>query len=213
MTYSELLKALIPSTAYDTKAPLLTAELDAEGNALDLSSAKAMAVQDGVTPIYADDLLSDWERVLGLSADADSSYQERLQKVLAKLAEIGGLSRDYFIDIARSVGYTITIEELDIFRASESRAGDYLYEDEIIWVWQINVVGGSIPTYLFRAAESSAGDSLEDFGDTIIEATFNDLKPAHTLCLFTYRHQSTGPYYDGSWQFDGSRNFTVNYEP
>ena len=208
----DLLAMLLPAVAYDTAQVSLNAELTAEGNVFDKTDTTAGNVLGGVTPIFSGDLLTDWERVLGLTPDSDDSWQKRLESVLIKLSETGGLSREYFISLAWSIGYTITIDELDPFRAGQGRAGDYLYEEDIIWVWQINIIGSEIPSYLFRAGESYAGESLEEYGDSVIETWFNDLKPAHTLCIFTYRRRSTGPFFDGSWVYDGTLDYTVGYQ-
>lgn len=212
MTKRDLLATLLPPVAYSPEQPLLDAELTAEGNALDKTNVYADRVLAGVTPLFAVDLLADWERVLNIVPADNIVYQKRLESVLIKIAEIGGLSRPYFIRLAANAGYTITIDELEPFRAGQGRAGDYLYEEEIIWVWQINIIGSEIPSYVFRAGESYAGESLEEFGDPVIETWFNDLKPAHTLCTFTYRRLSTGPFFDGSRNYDGSLTYTVGYQ-
>ncbi len=208
----DLLASLLPAGAYSPEQLALNAELTAEGNAFEKTDKTANNTLDGVTPLFSGDLLNDWERVLDLTPGDDDSWQKRLESVLVKLSETGGLSREYFIRLAASIGYTITIDELDPFRAGQGRAGDYLYEEEIIWVWQVNIIGSEIPSYVFRAGESYAGESLEEFGDPVIETWFNDLKPAHTLCIFTYRRRSTGPFFDGSWNYDGSLTYTVGYQ-
>lgn len=212
MTKRDLLATLLPPVAYSPEQPLLDAELTAEGNALDKTNIFANRVLAGVTPLFAVDLLADWERVLNLVTADNIVYQKRLENVLIKISEIGGLSLPYFIHLAANAGYTITIDELEPFRAGQGRAGDYLYEEEIIWVWQVNIIGSEIPSYVFRAGESYAGESLEEFGDPVIETWFNDLKPAHTLCTFTYRRLSTGPFFDGSRNYNGSLTYTVGYQ-
>nr|EIL1983693.1 phage tail protein [Providencia rettgeri] len=39
----------------------------------------------------------------------------------------------------------------------------------------------------FRAGGSIAGERLSFWADSVIETVFNDLKPAHTFCYFTYQ--------------------------
>lgn len=187
MKHADLLTRLLPPVSYDSKGDILTAELNAEGNALDVTAQSAQRVNNGVTPFYAADLLTDWERVCGLTSTQADSYQHRLEMVLLKLAETGGLSIPYFINLAKKMGYTIEIVEFDPFRAGRDCAGMQLWEPGIIWVWQVVVKGSAgLISYSFRAGASCAGERLLDFSDPIIEAVFEDLKPAHTYCYFSY---------------------------
>lgn len=101
--------------------PRLGAELHADGAQFTCVEQSADRVSGGITPLFAQALLADWERVTGLSPGEHDTYQQRLAAVLAKLAETGGLSRAYFIRLAANLGYTITIEEPDVFRAGVNR--------------------------------------------------------------------------------------------
>ncbi|MEX7299851.1 putative phage tail protein [Klebsiella pneumoniae] len=86
--------------AYDTQQPALSAELSAEGNAFDATDDSANNALNAVAPFFADNLLTDWERVLDVTPNEDDGYQQRLDRVLIKLSEIGGLSIPYFITMA-----------------------------------------------------------------------------------------------------------------
>lgn len=187
MTYATLLGQLLPPVSYNPNAPRLRAELEAEGAQFTCVEQRADRVTGGITPLFAQELLADWERVTGLSPGEQDTYQQRLAAVLAKLAEIGGLSRAYFIRLAANLGYTITIEEPDVFRAGVNRAGDSINSPDVIWIWRVNIFSSKIQNYRFRAGGSAAGERLSYFADTVIEFVFNDLKPAHTFCYFTYQ--------------------------
>ncbi|WP_236851555.1 putative phage tail protein [Candidatus Sodalis pierantonius] len=54
------------------------------------------------------------------------TLQQRRQQVLARINATGGLSRKYFITLAKSLGYRITIDEPEPFRAGSSLAGEKL---------------------------------------------------------------------------------------
>ncbi|WP_053014268.1 MULTISPECIES: putative phage tail protein [Xenorhabdus] len=110
-----------------------------------------------------------------------------LEMVLLKLAETGGLSIPYFTSLASRLGYHITIEEPLPFRAGVNRAGERLMYPDSLWVWVVNIHGNRVQNYRFRAGNSLAGERLSAFADTVIESIFNDLKPAHTYCYFTYQ--------------------------
>lgn len=186
MMHAELLARLLPPAAYQANEPQLAAELAAEGNALDAALLRADQVRAAVTPYGAGDLLPDWERVCGLKPVAGAGYQQRLQAVLAKLAETGGLSIPYFTNLAASMGYTIMIEEPQPFRAGVNRAGDTIYHADVIWCWRVHVSGSNTQSFLFRAGMSYAGERLLSFGDAVLETIFNDLKPAFSYVDFTY---------------------------
>ncbi|WP_140918461.1 YmfQ family protein [Limnobaculum xujianqingii] len=187
MNSANLLALLLPPVSYDDKGPRISAELAAEGAQLDAVKAKSIEILSAVTPFNAGNLLADWERVYGLVIHAEATYQERLSRVLAKMAETGGLSIPYFINLAAAMGYDITIDELQPFRVSANRCGDTLYTEDIIWVWRVNILNSEIPTYHFRTGASGAGERLLAFGDSQLETVFNDLKPAETLCIFAYQ--------------------------
>ncbi|MFJ5428586.1 YmfQ family protein [Pectobacterium actinidiae] len=184
--HQTLLGLLLPAP-YDANGDILTAELSAEGAALDNSSTLATNALSGVTPFYAQNLLADWERVLAITPDEGSGYQQRLDNVLIKIAETGGLSISYFTRLASRLGYSITIDELQAFRAGVSRAGDHVLKDDFKWAWRVNVNGSRVKKYYFTAGLSVAGDRLMTFGDSVIESMLNDLKPAHTFIYFAYQ--------------------------
>ena len=188
MSHKNLLSTLLPPVSYDTFTPNLAIELEAEGAILDVVESSAARVADAITPYFAGDLIVDWERVLALSQGASDGHQPRVDRVIAKLAEIGGLSIPYFINLADGLGYQITINELEPFYSDYSRVGDRVYEYDIIWVWQVVVQGSqNQKTYPFRASISSAQESLLAFSDPIIETVFEELKPAHTFVYFAYQ--------------------------
>lgn len=187
MSYQSLLGALLPPVSYSPDQSMLSAELYAEGNAIEAATTAADRVKNAVTPLYAEAMLPDWERVLLITPSSSDTYQSRLNAVLSKLNETGGLSISYFVNLASNIGYQIAIDEPQQFRAGISRAGDRINADEIIWVWSVYVAGGHVKTYGFRAGESAAGERLTSYSDPIIEAVLNDLKPAHTLVYFSYQ--------------------------
>lgn len=124
---------------------------------------------------------------MDVTPEATLSYQQRLERVLIKLAETGGLSISYFIQLAKQLGYDITIDEPQPFQAGVNRAGDRLAHPDILWVWRVNIFGAKSQHYRFRAGHSTAGERLSFWADSVIESVFNDLKPAHTFCYFTYQ--------------------------
>ncbi|AXE33130.1 YmfQ family protein [Chromobacterium phragmitis] len=187
MRHESLLAMLLPPGSY-AHGPALRAELAAEGRALDETMLSLDRAGGGITPFAAGEMLADWERVCGITPPGGAPYQQRLQLVLAKLAETGGLSIPYFIRLAAGMDTQIDINEPQPFRAGANRAGDTVWTADIIWVWQVVVHGSAgSRSFRFQAGQSAAGERLLSFGDPVIEAVFNDLKPAHTFVYFAYQ--------------------------
>ncbi|WP_410499717.1 YmfQ family protein [Chitinibacter sp. S2-10] len=188
MNHAELLARLLPPVAYQPNQPRLAAELTAEGKALDNAQAYSDKVLAAITPFGAGEMITGWERVCGITPPANAGYQQRLQAVLAKLAETGGLDIPYFTRLANGLGYTVTIEEPQPFRVGTSRAGDAINHHDVIWCWRVHVAAGSTGLlYQCRAGVSCSGERLLAFGDPVIEAVFTDLKPAWTFVDFAYQ--------------------------
>lgn len=186
-THADLLARLLPPVSYDANGPRLSAELAAEGTALDRAQFNADSLVREIIPFYAQQLLPDWERVCGLTPEPDATLQQRIANVVAKINETGGLSIPYFKRLAQSLGYSIEIVEPQPFRVDESRVGEALYIEDIIYEWEVVVRGKPDLLYWFRVDESAVGESLLSFADPVIETVFQDLKPAHTFVYFSYQ--------------------------
>ncbi|HAX5272883.1 TPA: DUF2313 domain-containing protein [Escherichia coli] len=186
MNLVDLFRAMLPPVSYDPNGKYISAELTAEANVMEAVKASAARVLASITPLQASMTLSDWERVYEVIPRDGATQQERRQNILVKMVATGGLSIPYFKSLAASLGYTITITEPRAFRVGINRCGDRLLIPEIRWVWQVNVIGIKTPLYRFRTGASATGEPLLTFGESVLENTFRDLKPAFTYCYFTY---------------------------
>ncbi|KGT95293.1 hypothetical protein NG99_04545 [Erwinia typographi] len=173
--YRNLLALLLPPVTYDASGERLNAELTAEAALYAAAEAVVTELLTAIDPLTATDTLPDWERVYALTPGSDDTLQQRRDRVQVALAETGGLSREYFIRLAKTLGYDITIEE----------------PDDPKWRWLVNVSGAPERIYYFRVDESAVGDRLEEAGDPGLETLFQRLKPAHTECVFTYTEDSS----------------------
>lgn len=188
-SYLNRLKGLLPPVSYDPNGEQMELDIKVEARFFNRINEHSKKIINAIVPNeLTGDLLVDWERLLGLPIDLTQKYDRRLHKVLQKLAEVGGLSIPYFIGLAKSMGYEIEIIEGEdyIFRAGKSRAGDRIGHHDLVWVWYVNIkIPSALFTY-FRAGSGRAGDRLLTAETLLIEEIFNDLKPAHTLCVFNY---------------------------
>lgn len=114
------------------------------------------------------EMLADWERQLGLPGSCvtvEQTETERRNAVIAKLRHTGGQSRQFFIDLASTLGATITVDEFLVTRFGD-RFGRRFNGPEWAYVW--------------RVISEAAGPN------ELLECTINNLKPAHTLVWFEY---------------------------
>ena len=171
--YAEQLNALLPTgIAWPRENGLRIRELilaiAAEFARIDMRGKDLMRE---VLPSTTHELLSDWERVAGLpdtcvTLQATQTVQERRNALVGRLTGVGGQSAQYFIELARALGFEITITFFRQFRVGVSRIGDALYGDEWRYAWRVN--------------------SSSDSGRALLECVFNRLKPAHTILLFGF---------------------------
>jgi len=184
--HAELLTLLLP-VPYAATDRVLAASLAAEGRVLDDAHARATVVAEAISPAGAGGLwLADWERVLGLPDTCAGGYAqtqaERIAAALAKMRQRGGLSRAYFIGIAKALGYAITIEEYAVFTC-ESACDQPICDEPWRFVWTVHAPETTIRE---NTCESGCEDPLASWGNTLLECVIRRLKPAHTFVQFAY---------------------------
>jgi uncharacterized protein YmfQ (DUF2313 family) len=151
------------------------------------------------------ELLPDWERAWGLPdpcVKAPQGVEARRNALVTKMTMLGGQSRQFFIDLAASLGYTITITEYLPYQCGISRVGDtrdakdnpqdptrYMWQlgpPEIRYNWTVHVSALSL-TY-FRTGISECGiDRLLAIGvPEDLECLIDRYKPAHTDVIFDF---------------------------
>jgi uncharacterized protein YmfQ (DUF2313 family) len=139
-------------------------------------------------PRTATDLLPEWERLLGLPdvcSPDNQTLQQRREAAHSKFIQKGGQSKKYFIGLAKSLGYDITITTYKSFVAGLSRCGDPLNPLGMRFVWRVNVPGNR--TYVFKTGQSATGEKLlKIVPATQLECLFRQLQPSHTTLYFNY---------------------------
>ena len=129
MSHSDILRQLIPFDIGDTHA----IDITLEGLHLDRAETSAERLLLEMMPDTTIDYLPSWERVLGIAPAADATRSERLAEILFRLRSLGRLDRQYFIDIAATVGYQITITEQQPLMAGIAQANNAILSEDIIW--------------------------------------------------------------------------------
>ncbi len=145
------------------------------------------------------ELLEDWERMAGLP-DAclaePLTIGDRQKALVSRLTMIGGQSRAFFIGLAASLGYEITITEHSPFMAGISRvgdtrdgAGDYRWEigpAEVRYYWNIHLAAARLTWFRAGVGQAGADPHLRISLATDLECLIRRFKPAHTEVFFDY---------------------------
>lgn len=180
--YVEHLQALLPRGRAWTRDPdaVLTSLLRGLAHVLAALDFRAVQLLDEVNPARTTNLLSDWERVLGLPDDcseADAALPARRAAVLEKLVAQPDLNPRTYIDLAASFGLTITVDENDQARAARISGLD-ASGGKHVFVWWVTI---SADSSRFFSVISNVTRPLLDFE---VNAEFvcrlRNLVPAHT---------------------------------
>ncbi|WP_392441010.1 YmfQ family protein [Edwardsiella piscicida] len=188
--YAGALGALLPSgKAWPRVSKTVhAAVLRALGRAFQRSDYDAVNLVSGAFPPTATSMLPEWESTLGLPDDCVigevDSVSDRQRMVVAKLISTGGLNRDYYIHIAATLGYIITITQFRPSMCGMSACGDALNGDEWPFVWRINAPETTIKYALSGA--SYCGDPLASWGNKQLECALTKIAPSHLHLIFSY---------------------------
>ncbi len=189
MMHSELLKRLLPPVAYNPNAPMLSAELEAEGRALDAAQLAADQILIEADPRTTTQLFTDWERIAGLpdsccGTDSASTLAQRRTRLVEKLASTGGQSRQYFIDLAAKLGYPdVSISEFHEVSCDDPCDAPLTGADWL-FAWQVNV--GDYIAIHDMTCEDPSDSPLRSWQSTELQCRINKLKPAHTVALMNW---------------------------
>ncbi|OPY15601.1 MAG: hypothetical protein A4E66_00005 [Syntrophus sp. PtaB.Bin001] len=167
-----------PRSLSGTLADTLKALADELGRV----DARVDDLLDEADPRTTLEMLTDWEDVCGLAPDSDSLLYSRRNAVVRQLRYRGGQSRAYFIALAASLGYSITITEFRPYTCI-TPIDQGIYNEECRFVWQVNAPETTI---IEATCESPCNEPLRSWGNEVLESAISYLKPAHTTVIFSY---------------------------
>jgi uncharacterized protein YmfQ (DUF2313 family) len=186
--YRRMLAALLPPGAAWPRDPdsNMGRLLDAAAQELARVHNRQVDLVEEDDPRTASELLGAWETEVGLpdlcTGAEGATVQERRQAVHAKLTSRGGQSRAYFIALARSLGYEVTIKEFRPLRAG-FKAGAPCCDTPWQFVWRVQAPAATVRRF---TAGSKAGEPLAAWGNKTLECACRRRAPAHTLVQFGY---------------------------
>lgn len=187
--YLAQLQALLPPGAAwrRDEGSALTEFLNALAEELARIDQRVDALLNESDPRTTYELLADWERVAGLPdpcTPADASIEERRLSLVQRLTMLGGASRQYFIDLAASLGYPgATVTEFRPFTCVSECEGSLTQAPDWPHTWQLNLAETRITN---MTCVSACNAALRSWGDFTIECVVRRLRPAQTHVLFAY---------------------------
>lgn len=188
--YLAQLQALLPpgpAWPKDGDSPL-TRLLTGLAQELARVDGRALQLVEEADPRTVAELFADWERVAGLpdacviAFAGDQTVAQRRSALVGRLATLGGQSAAYFVGLAASLGYAITVSEF----SEHSVVHDVehpLYSAAWNFAWQVNA---ALNTVNDITVEASTEDPLAAWGNSLLECVIKRLSPAHTNVLFSY---------------------------
>lgn len=167
------------------------------GNPVDSRAADLLEIESD--PRLSIEMFTDWERNWGLPDPCFGealTLPERRVLLMRKMTLIGAQSREFFIEVAAWLGYTITITEYSPFMAGVSMAGPnlddaghqrwYIGGPEMRFYWTVHVHSASLVWFRASAGEAGVDPHLRIGLATDLECLLRRWKPAQTEIIFDY---------------------------
>ena len=184
----DTLARLLPPVSVDGNAPAVRMELRTAAALLQEAFTSAQDLRRQADPRLTGALLFDYEQAYGVPdfcADLSMTVADRRLAVLAKIGEVGGQTPRYFELIARALGYADARVVEYSAMTCVSPCTDALGSDAWRNVWSIKSSDATRVTYL-----NCTGPCTEPLVSWALieplQCVINRLKPAHTLCYFTF---------------------------
>lgn len=168
--------------------------MQAEGDELARIDGRASDLFEEADPRSTLELIEQWEHVAGLPDGciaAPDSIAERRAAIQARITAQGGQSVPYFVELAATIGFAVTIDEFAPFRIG-GNVGSLLYDEPWAHVWRVNVQppaidsGYGLTLRYFRVGASAVGERLVGFGSLDLECILRRAAPAHSIVIFAY---------------------------
>jgi uncharacterized protein YmfQ (DUF2313 family) len=158
--------------------------------------SQAMALINEADPRFCSETFEDWITQWGVpdscleawgSLLADGLTETILrQALLQKITTIGSQSLQFFVDLAKTYGYSITIDEL--FNQTVLSTVLTPFASGTGWAsqWRVHVYKNAGATVSRHTAIGTAEEALAWWGDSVIECVIRHYAPAHTNVIFGY---------------------------
>lgn len=189
--YLAQLQALLPSGAAWTREP--DADLTNAMLAIATELARVDARLDDLVNEgdvrTATELMTDWERVLGLPDDCMANtvltLAQRRLLALQRLVEEGGQSAAYFIGLAELLGEPgCTVSEFRPMNCNDN-CNSALGSAADRFTWRFNIPHAPANLRPINCNDN-CNSAMQIYTPSLPECPIRERKPAHTQVLFTY---------------------------
>ena len=146
---------------------------------------RALGLFAELDPKRAFEMLGDFERNYGLPEACQvtpDTLAGRRAALHEKVTRQGQQSRAYFIELARLLGFTITITEYDAHTV-QSAVNQPLHHETWRFLWRVNAPKETVQR---KTVQSGVNEAFQTFGNDLLECVINRLRPAHTRVIFAY---------------------------
>jgi uncharacterized protein YmfQ (DUF2313 family) len=144
----------------------------------------AQLTEQEAFPPSSVELLPDWEAAFGLPdpcSPIGATIGQRQAALAGRISATGGQSAAYFISVAASLGYNITITTFDAAQFGVSTFGSPFYSTDWRYAWQVNT--NDIAVFPATFGNSAFGDPFEAYSSTQLGCVLNRLKPAYSVLI------------------------------
>lgn len=210
--YRKLLQSLLPKGAFWSKSEssTFTQLLSAFGEELARVEQRGEDLINETFSGTISELFTEWEIDFNIPVSGFNlayTTENRRAEIKTKIIAVGQQNKEYFLEIASALGYTITITEFEKSLAGVITPGSSIIsEDKCIFYWLVNIW-------------------VSDRNDAYIADLIYNIeqkKPAHTIVLFRFYNVgfSNGfdngfdavPWWDGSfWPLGFDRSFSIGF--
>lgn len=147
-------------------------------------------------PLSATETLPEWERDAGLpdvcSAGVATTLEDRRHTIEARLTGVGGQTPAYFIRLAATLGYEISVTEYRAFRCGLSPLGGALAGGHMLGGgnlthhWRVTVHGPRASRFATGLSRLGNEPLLALSRAEDLECLLQRHKPAHTILTVSY---------------------------
>lgn len=186
-TYARMMLALLPPGRAWPRDPSSLRGQMFEAQAAEIARIDAtyeqLLAERSPSTAYA--LLAEWEAVLGLPDECTGGAEtiaERRAAAHARMIATGGQSPAYFVEVAKALGYDITITQYRTRWSGMRRCGQSYGAEDMQFTWRVTATTGTIRPRRFRAAFH--GERYTTWGNYPLVCLIRRLAPAGTAVLF-----------------------------
>jgi len=146
------------------------------------------------------ELLTDHEIDFGIPDDCfslDTTDRLRRNAIHTKLLKTGRQDKQYFIDIAASLGYTIEITEYTPLWCGLGLAGDECGGWKVFSYWKVSIEWPDVEAGPYAKGFGISFDTMYSADIETLYCIIRSLKPGHSTVIFDF----IGPDYDEAFAF------------